>query len=184
MCAPRTEAAVDAERRSQINALADRIRETLELSSYPVDVEEAVARLKGQIRDVEPPDAEAKIRKEGQGFVIELTPTSTDERRRFSIAHELGHLFLHMGYLIAPTKWHAINEYKDSPLYRFGFTEEEYEAHEFAGALLMPKHEFHRIAYNYRTANNAYNVGPLAAHFGVSLPAAKTRGRWLGLFAW
>jgi Zn-dependent peptidase ImmA (M78 family) len=174
---------MDAERRGQIDRLADQIRTALELLRCPIDVEGAVNRLRGEIHTVPATDHEAKIRKQGQGFVIELAPTSSDERRRFNIAHELGHLFLHMGYKINPSKWNSVDEYLDSPLYRFGFSEEEYEAHEFAGAFLMPAPEFKRVAFNHKKSG-AYDIHPIAAHFQVSAPAASTRGRWLGVFSW
>jgi Zn-dependent peptidase ImmA (M78 family) len=174
---------MDAARRRQIDELADRIRDALELNSFPIDVEQAVTRLRGELRSVPETEHEAKIKKSGNGFVVELAPTSSDERRRFNVAHELGHLFLHMGYKINPAKWDSVNEYLDSPLYRFGYSEEEYEAHEFAGAFLMPATEFKRVAFNHKSGTT-YNVVPIAEHFDVSVPAARTRGRWLSVFSW
>ena len=62
-------------------------------------------------------------------------------------------------------------------------SEEEYEAHEFAGAFLMPETEFREVAESFRRENK-YQVISIADHFGVSVDAASTRGRWLRIFAW
>jgi Zn-dependent peptidase ImmA (M78 family) len=34
-----------------------------------------------------------------------MTNDKARARRNFSVAHELGHLFLHMGYIVSPEKW-------------------------------------------------------------------------------
>lgn len=167
----------------QIRSIAERVRQGLELDTFPVNVDTAVERLRGTIEEGSFGDAEAQIQKRGKGFVIKLAPTSSPERRRFSVAHELGHLFLHMGYLIDMPKWQSIDEYTDSPRLRFGHSEEEYEAHEFAGTFLMPEAEFRRYCSNYKKGD-IYQVPPIAQRFGVSNLAAMTRGRWLGLFGW
>ena len=99
------------------------------------------------------------------------------------IAHELGHLFLHMGYLVNPDKWNAIDEYYDSPKYRQGYSEEEYEANQFAGAFLMPEKEYRQFVIEY-SKDNRINVNLIANHFNVSFDAALTRGKWLGIFQW
>ena len=91
-------------RRSLIHRLADQIRQQLELT-FAVDVEAAVAKLGGRIEDGElHPDIDARITREGQSFSITLNSLRPNHRgrERFTMAHELGHLFLHMGYLIDP----------------------------------------------------------------------------------
>lgn len=54
-----------------------------------------------------------------------------ERRARFTVAHELGHLFLHRGlpFARAIEDGHKLNAYECS----------EWQAHEFAGALLMPE---------------------------------------------
>lgn len=169
-------------RRQEINRLASQIRHALELDVTPFPVDTAVERLRGRIELSESSEAEAMVKKAGDSFVIALA-AQLETRRRFSVAHELGHLFLHMGYLIDPEKWAAIDEYRDAPKYRYGFSEEEYEAHEFAAALLMPADAFRssvaRLATGGRTPLN-----PIAEQFQVSMDAARVRGQWLGVFEW
>lgn len=169
-------------RRDQINRLAETVRATCDLTT-PVDVELAVRRLRGEIKEVDDAEIEAQIEKRGDGFRITVSTDKRETRRRFSVAHELGHLFLHMGYLIDEDRWANVGTYVDSVYYRYGFNTEEYEANEFAGAFLMPRAEFVQVANRYRSGDT-YQVGPIAEHFKVSADAAKIRGRWLGLFSW
>lgn len=171
-------------RRRQVNDLAEKLRSILHVST-PVDMKSVVDHLGGTIKYV-PPAAiphEALVEKNGDRFIITLTSDKLKERRAFSIAHEVGHLFLHMGYLIDPAKWNKIVTYEDSVRARYGYNEEELEANEFAGAFLMPRDEFVSVADRYRKAAT-FNLADIAKTFGVSLYAAKTRGQWLGVFSW
>jgi predicted transcriptional regulator len=169
------------ERRKQIGEIADAVRTQLALEGPPFDVRTAVSLLGGEIVRPEDPLTEASVRVTGpNAFTIESSESATTERERFSIAHELGHLVLHLCYLNANP---VDDEYKDSPMFRAGHTEEEFEAHEFAGAFLMPAAEFADVARKY-LGQDGYDVSKIAAHFNVSVKAATTRGRWLRLFAW
>jgi len=120
-------------------------------------------------------------------------------RERFTIAHELGHLFLHMGYLTDKEKWENIpydnsiisftdkSIYADSAFYRKddNYSNEENEANEFAACFLMPEDKFRNIAKeNYSNKTKTYKIEPIAEYFKVSLHATSNRGKWLGLFAW
>jgi predicted transcriptional regulator len=173
---------MNPERREQINQLADSVRVACGLS-VPVDVDLAVARLSGEVVMFTDADYEAKIERVADGFRISLRDDLHENRQRFTIAHELGHLLLHMGYVIDEEKWRETAEYRDSAYYRYGHNVEEYEAHEFAAALLMPANEFKHVAAKHRVGTK-YKIQPIADHFEVSTHAAATRGRWLGLFNW
>ena len=173
---------MDFRRRREIGEIADGVREALELK-VQVDVDRAIQLLGGTLTQVAPTEAEAYVEKHGESFVIGISDAVAPTRRRFSIAHEFGHLFLHMGYLMDVNKWTNVARYEESIKYRFGYSEEEYEAHEFAGAFLMPETEFREVAESFRRENK-YQVISIADHFGVSVDAASTRGRWLRIFAW
>jgi hypothetical protein len=168
--------------RAQINWLADTVRKSCELT-LPVDTDMAVSRLRGELVLDPSADYEAKIEKTQDGFRISLGIEPTEERRRFSVAHELGHLFLHMGYLIDEKRWKATPEYMDSVYYRFGFSVEESEANEFAGAFLMPAEEFRSIVARH-SASGRCDVAAVAEYFRTSDQATLVRGRFLGLFPW
>lgn len=169
-------------RREHINRLAESIRTTCELDT-PVNVNAAVERLGGHLIEANDADFEAKIERIGTGFRISLGPQPHEQRRRFSAAHELGHLFLHMGFLIDESKWAKVGVYTDSVYYRFGYNTEEFEANEFAAALLMPRAEFAQVAQRHQRSG-AFRPKAIAEHFDVSVEAAINRGRWIGLFSW
>ena len=175
-------------RRRDIDQLAGKVREALDLAEIPVRPVLAIERLGGSVRhsQVSGPDgteADACVRKHGDEFIIELNSTGDSPRDTFSLAHEVGHLFLHMGYLVSPEKWNRATDYHDSVKYRYGYSEEELEAHEFAGAFLMPVDDY-RSFVQENASDGQIALAIVAEHFGVSRQASLTRGRWLGLFEW
>lgn len=172
--------------REKINKIADTIREALELIIPPYDPSDAIKKLDGKILyDVFDNDIDAFIEKREDLFVLHLNPQKPNSRERFSIAHELGHLFLHMGYLIDQDKWKSFeSRFTDSILFRSdNYSSIEYEANEFAAAFLMPKEEFIIVAEE-NLDENLYYIESIAKYFQVSTLAASNRGKWLGLFEW
>jgi Zn-dependent peptidase ImmA (M78 family) len=174
--------------REKIGSIADSIRTSLALER-PYDPERAVTLLKGTIQPINiDHKIDAAIKKNGEeGFIIYLNIHEPDLRKRFTVAHELGHLFLHMGYLIDNEKWNSISDdgFQDSAYFRMSdnYSQEENEANEFAASFLMPRTEFINIAINHLD-NNQYTIKPIADYFKVSESAAINRGKWLGIFAW
>lgn len=129
-------------------------------------------------------DAEIqKVSQENIQFRIEYSPFQSDVRKNFSIAHELGHLFLHMLYLIDNESWNNLPvgaSYK-----RLGSNEMESQANEFAAELLMPREIYlDELSKNKILGLNQYNLVPVAKRFNVSEQAAINRGRWLGVLSW
>lgn len=169
------------DRRNQIDEYAEKLRAALVGDGLPVDVERLTARLGGTLVVSDKLKHEAQIRNVGpKSFEITILPWEVEARRRFAIAHELGHLLLHTGYLT--DRWAAVDVWEDS-MQRPGVNEEECDAYEFAGALLMPKKQFLRVARRNRDGDT-YRIRPIAESFAVSLDAARSRGRWLNLFTW
>lgn len=173
---------MDPRKQAEIRLLADTVRESLDLG-VPIDVEMAVQRLGGEvIRSARvDPDVEAKVARAGERFKIFIQKGKPEARQRFSIAHELGHLFLHMGYLIDPDRWSESDEYRDSVYYRFGHGIEEEEANEFAAAFLMPEDEFRGITARL-LSRGPDAVDEIARHFATSRDATVVRGNVLGIF--
>lgn len=163
-----------------IETLAEEIVRILRLS-VPVDVNKAVKMLGGQIKYDSSMKEEAKIEKDGKGFIITLN-TRSDQiatgRVRFSVAHELGHLFLHMGYLNKDEQWEKVETYVDSVYYRSNaYTTEELQANKFAAALLMPSQDFISTAMDTMGSNRSLNIEVIMHKFKVTRQAAIIRAK-------
>lgn len=172
---------MNIEERDYINRIAERLIKELGISVPVTDLEGVVRQLGGKIEENRTlRDAYAgTIKKTGRtSFEISISPYQSELRKRFTIAHELGHLFLHMGYLLDPSLWKEQNERTYT---RFGTSEEEYQANEFAAALLMPREEFEKTV-DELSDGKTIDVKKVADHFNVSVSAAKNRGCFLGLF--
>ncbi len=166
--------------REYINKVAESVR-TCYGVSYPVtDMIAIVSSIGGRIEEQIGLDDcyDGTIRKVGtDGFTIIISPFQSEQRKNFAIAHELGHLFLHMGYRTNVEAWKNQDEVKYR---RFGSTEQEYQANEFAAALLMPAEDFGKAIYELAVENKV-NMTLVAERFNVSLSAAINRGRSLGI---
>lgn len=119
-------------------------------------------------------------KRRNNGFIIRISPLQSYERRKFTIAHELGHLFLHTNYVDSIGLEHTLNF---EIYYRDGESQKEYEANEFAANLLMPQRQF-RECIEKNVQNGYVDMKKVAEEFGVSVDAAITRGKWLGVLAW
>lgn len=140
-------------------------------------MEPTVARLGGRIvygtpatTDLRAPEA---IVVEGpQQFTIYLPSTTSAQRDRFTVAHELGHLFLHYpmvqrehsGARMIATRW---VDTEDRTAQRA-----EWEANWFAAAFLMPAAAFR--------ADMHMTDSQLAAKYGVSEQAIGIRRKTVG----
>ena len=129
------------------------------------------------------------IKVENNNIIIWINPLKNiyPTRERFTIAHELGHLFLH----IAPNNINA--EFKDTEenLTRNNYWNfQEYEANNFAARLLMPKDLI--IQYGkqfYEDYKNQFKTLPtkeefikmLAEAFNVSKTAMEYRLKNIGI---
>ncbi|SKA85742.1 Zn-dependent peptidase ImmA, M78 family [Paucidesulfovibrio gracilis DSM 16080] len=100
-----------------------------------------------------------KVNADGS-FVIYLSNATSQLRDNFTIAHELGHYFLHTDIKAPGDCIHT----------RRGSNRKEWEANWFAAELLMPAEEFTAAAKEHN--NNAYRLATL---FEVSPSAAMVR---------
>ncbi len=175
-------------RRNQINELVDAIREESGLST-PLTLKRLnkfVRELGGEIKyDELNNDTDGLIERNENSFTITLNNTNfaSPEREKFTLCHELGHLFLHMKYLDKDA-WDISENYQDTAYARSGYSEEEYDAHEFAAALLMPKDEYKEVVSDNTNDDKICNIATVAQYFGVSVEAALNRGKWLGVLKW
>lgn len=114
-----------------------------------------------------------RYNKEKANFEILVNKNDTRERKRFTIAHEIGHFFLHKEILMS-------DEIHIDIMYRMPNEDEEQKRREkdvdyFAGALLMNKTLLTKM-YN---ENNT--ITELAEIFDVSVSAMTVRLDILGL---
>lgn len=100
-------------------------------------------------------------------FTIYISSFTGPLRNRFTIAHELGHYFLHAR---AGKKSIRVER-------RAGCSDRlEWEANWFAAGFLMPESQFREMVVSYDR-----DIDRIAAHFQVSNQAAATRMKDLGL---
>ena len=91
--------------RRQIDQLAGSIQKVYRID-IPIDDMEKVVKTLGGTIEVDSNIIDGKIQKTRQSFKIILGNYDFNSpRNRFTIAHELGHLFLHMGYKIDVDRW-------------------------------------------------------------------------------
>jgi predicted transcriptional regulator len=166
--------------KATIHNFAEQVAERLGFG--PGDpMEPLVARLGGRVEYRAPVISqnrlpESIVVESPRKFTIFVASITSPERDRFTIAHELGHLFLHFplvaqqhpGETMAATRW--VDE-TDKVQQRA-----EWEANWFAAAFLMPTSKF-------RSAFTEYggSLGRIASRFGVSSPAAEIRAKTLHL---
>ena len=128
----------------------------------PIDLDKLVAKFKDiELVYEDSILMKADIIKTDDGYTI--VATSNKDRNRFSIAHQLGHLFL------------GQTDYTNN--------QNDIEANEFAANLLMPKKEFIDAVYDNLDEDDYCDLCLVAKHFNVSPGAALTRFKRLGLIS-
>lgn len=94
--------ALKYELRRVINEIAELVRKVYNVDGPVSDIDSVVSRMGGRV--IEDPViydfSDGQIRKIGDSeFEIIVSPFQSLGRRNFAIAHELGHLFLHMDFM-------------------------------------------------------------------------------------
>jgi hypothetical protein len=147
---------------------AERLIEAAGITREPVSLLDVVSVLNLSLveADREPFSCEAALAPLGDGHVISLRRGGNERRRRFSIAHEIGHFVLHPARA-RHERGGTVNE---------AMRTQEREADAFAAELLMPEHLVRRAALE-----DGADVRRLADRFEVSETAMSLRLRRLGL---
>lgn len=162
---------MDISTRRMINSLAEDILNVYDISVPIQNIGDIVEILGGTIQK-ETSFSDGAVEKEGDGFRIIVSPYQDEKRERFTIAHELGHLFLHMGYKTSQKLW---EEQENGLNYRIENIEKEYQANEFASAFLMPTLEYLSILKKI-IENNKVNTLKIANYFNVPVNVVINRG--------
>lgn len=143
----------------------------------PVDVFGLARRLGIYVKTQSLPDKQSGyIRKELSGdFTVGINRNDGELRQRFTLAHELGHYFLHSD-LLEPGGSHFDRLYSGHNDSGVLSPRDETQANKFAATLLMPKSHVQREWTNHRPHH-----WRLAKQFGVSSSAMAWRLVNLGL---
>lgn len=115
------------------------------------------------------------LRKENNNWRIYINRQDSPTRQRFTLAHELGHYFMHRDKRPEFIDGGFVMQRMESSKYE----EEELEANEFAGNLIMPETEISERLEGARHITTQ-NVVELAKEFRVSTLAMATRLRNIG----
>jgi len=153
---------------SDIRRQATRLLDSAGISHEPVSLRDVVSALNLELvkRTREPFTSEAALEPLGDGRAIVLNGGGDSGRRRFTIAHEIGHFVLHPERC-RPERGGIVNE---------AGRMEEREADAFAVELLMPE-QLVRDAVR----EQGLDVDRLADRFEVSRKAMQARLRHVGL---
>lgn len=173
---------MDVTTRKYISELAQRVMDVYGIETPISDMKAIVKKFGGSVEEKIDFDdlCDGTIQKKGNdSFEIVISPFQNEQRKAFTIAHELGHLFLHMGFMTDKECWSTQNQ----TIYRrFGTTEQEYQANEFAASFLMPEKLYKNIL-DFYSEGNRVNMNQVANYFHVSVSAAVNRGKFLGYLA-
>lgn len=154
--------------RDTLRREADRLLEAAGITREPVPLRDVVSALNLSLVEADraPFSCEATLVPLGDGHAVSLRGGGNEARRRFSIAHEIGHFMLHPG--------RARHE-RGGPVSE-AMRVQEREADAFAAELLMPEHLVRRAALE-----DGADARRLADRFEVSVAAMSLRLRRLGL---
>ena len=110
-------------------------------------------------------DVSGFLKRRGGDWVIGINSLHHPNRQRFTIAHEMGHYFLHRDH-----------DFVDKALFRRDVQNDhrEADANRFASALLMPREMFRDMV------TRRLPMKAVAEYFGVSEAAAQFRSDSLG----
>ena len=174
-------------RNSSIDKVAEKVRQKfLEETGWKpesgLDITESLKKfveiLGGKIENNSPyleiPQSDGSLVIDDKGsFIIYLSPFTGPSRDIFTIAHELGHFFLH--YLFHREVYLG----KGIKFYRYGKGILETQANRFAGSFLMPENEFidkaksvscddKRLASYFQTSYSSVNIRLKQLEFQLS----------------
>lgn len=157
-----------------IERLTTRLLEEGRVFRPPVPVE-ALARAQGcKITTSDLKDVSGILVRTAGALVIGVNSKHSEVRRRFTIAHELGHLLLHDGQEVRYDRDFRISLRTEAS--SSGTNIEEIEANFFAASLLMPDHF---LINDSRTSSieleDAASLKDLAKCYGVSIQAMTLR---------
>ena len=157
---------------------AQKILDKLKLTEIPIDPSVIAKKLGARVEkdfDFDRMDESGRIEKIDGEYVIWINPIDAPVRQRFTLAHELGHLELHL-------KTGKVERFEDTPVTLYRIDKEsnpqEWEANRFAAELLMPSDKVKEVfeELNEYPLYEEYEViESMAKKFEVSQAAMRIR---------
>jgi Zn-dependent peptidase ImmA (M78 family) len=152
----------------KIEAQAEKILKTLNIRSLPIPVEEIASKYQIKISRAPNNDFSGMLIRKDDRALIGINDKESPVRQRFTIAHELGHFFLH-------SNKDTFIDYRDNKKDVMR-TPREKQANMFAAALLMPRYlllqDFRSLAKEGFSEDELYT---LAKRYDVSEEAMRFR---------
>lgn len=143
------------------------------ITRFPLDMQDVVSKLglKKPVDLIYSPrlhnDIDAMIYESESRLYISVNAHRPETRQRFTIAHEIGHLYLEH----EPVRINGWDEHEEW---------QEIEANEFAASLLMPASRVYTLASYHRNILHLLDV--TQKYFDVSMTAAAKRITQLDIF--
>ena len=156
---------------AKIQAVVEELLRRHNIGKVPVPVED-IARKEGAELRYLPYDGDLSgmVFRDDDRVVIGVNSFHPQNRQRFTIAHEIGHMLLHKGKEIFVDKEYLVNRRDDVSAQ--AVDPEEIEANRFAAALLMPQATLESdLANRPIDMENEEDLRKLAKRYGVSLTA-------------
>ncbi|WP_285009628.1 ImmA/IrrE family metallo-endopeptidase [Pedobacter faecalis] len=164
----------------QVADLTFQIVTSANITKAPVDVDLIARRCGVTVEKTDlGEDVTGLLVAQGETGIIAYSPHQGEQRRRFTIAHELGHFVLHRndGADTVFVDKDFIVKYRSNKSYSELELKQEQEANAFAASLLMPK-EFvleEITSPMLKNLSESDVISELARIFNVSIPAMTFR---------
>lgn len=171
---------ISNQRLRQVSDLTFQMVINANITSAPVDIEAIAKRCGISVEQTDlGEDISGVLVVRGENATIAYSSNQGDQRKRFTIAHEIGHYALHRN-LENDTVFvdrDFIVKYRSNKIYSEVEMRQEREANAFAASLLMPKEfiyeELNKESIKYLTETDV--IVELARVFNVSIPAMTFR---------
>ncbi len=171
-------------RQKKIQSIVEKLLSDAMIYFPHVDVEKIARNLNIQIKLEDLKDVSGLIYRDGMQVIIGVNSHHGENRQRFTIAHELGHFFLHSQnpLFIDKNTDHSFSIKLRNHVSSEAVSLEEIEANAFAAELLMPTHLIAEAVKHVNTDDLDEIIEQLAAQFKVSNQAMTIRLSNLGFF--
>lgn len=130
-------------------------------------LEDVIAYYDGDVRNAELKNCDGRMVMKGDRAIVSINQNIVHpQRRRFILAHELGHMILHRGKeAVFSDDEHTLEDYRSGS--------QEREANAFAAALLMPGQLFAKVCLKRKFGSETIRY--IAEHFGTSISSTVFR---------